>query len=90
MPFAYRGEEEEVNNYEVFDLGAVVLRKGATLRDAKLACKTYVTLNEEKSNSIIYSTGTRGSNPQPSPLGSPVISLLGFLRTQPRSRSNNR
>jgi homoserine O-acetyltransferase/O-succinyltransferase len=67
-----------VNDYEVFDLGDVVLREGATLRDAKLACRTYGTLNEEKSNTIIYSTGTRGSNPQPSPLGSPVISLLGF------------
>jgi homoserine acetyltransferase len=78
MPFAYRGEEEGVNDYEVFDLGDIVLRKGATLRDAKLAYKTCEPLNEEKSNTVVYSTGTREDNPQPSPLGSSVISSLGF------------
>ena len=65
-----------MNDYEVFDLGNVVLREGATLRDAKLACKTYGTLNEEKSNTIIYSKGTREDNPQPSPFGSSAISPL--------------
>jgi homoserine acetyltransferase len=66
-----------VNNYEVFDLSDVVLREGATLRDTKLAYKTYETLNEEKSNTVIYSKGTREDNPQPSPFGSSAISPLG-------------
>jgi len=49
-----------VNNYEVFDLSDVVLREGATLRDAKLAYKTYGTLNEAKSNAIVYPTWYSG------------------------------
>ena len=35
-------------DYEVFDLGDVRLRMGATLRDAKLAYKTYGELNQDK------------------------------------------
>ena len=49
-----------MNDYEVFDLGDVVLREGATLRDAKLAYKTYGTLNEEKDNVIVYPTWYSG------------------------------
>ena len=49
-----------MNDYEIFDLGDVVLREGATLRDAKLAYKTYGTLNEDKSNAIIYPTWYSG------------------------------
>ncbi len=45
-----------MNDYEVFDLGDVVLQEGATLRDAKLAYKTYGTLDENKSNAIVYPT----------------------------------
>jgi homoserine acetyltransferase len=47
-----------VNDYEVFDLGDVVLHESASLRDAELACKTYETFDEEKSNTVVYSTGT--------------------------------
>jgi homoserine O-acetyltransferase/O-succinyltransferase len=49
-----------MNDYEVFDLDDVVLRKGATLRDAKLAYKTYGTLNADKSNTIVYPTWYSG------------------------------
>jgi homoserine O-acetyltransferase len=49
-----------MNDYEVFDLGDVVLQQGATLRDAKLAYKTYGTLNEDKSNAIVYPTWYSG------------------------------
>ena len=49
-----------MNDYEVFDLGDVVLQQGATLRNAKLAYKTYGTLNEEKSNAIVYPTWYSG------------------------------
>ncbi len=48
------------NDHEVFDLGDIVLRQGATLRDAKLAYKTYGTLNEEKSNAVVYPTWYSG------------------------------
>ena len=40
--------------YETYSLGDVTLQRGATLRDAKMAFKTYGTLNQEKSNVIVY------------------------------------
>lgn len=43
-------------NYEIFELGDTVLRMGATLRNAKLAYKTYGTLNGDRSNAIVYPT----------------------------------
>jgi hypothetical protein len=51
-----------MNDYEVFDLGDVVLQEGATLREAKLAYKTYGTLNEDRSNVIVYPTWYSGSH----------------------------
>ena len=45
-----------MNDHEIFELGDVVLQHGATLRDAKLAYETYGTLNEDKSNAIVYPT----------------------------------
>ena len=45
-----------MNDHELFELGDVVLQEGATLRDAKLAYKTYGTLNGDKSNAIVYPT----------------------------------
>ena len=46
--------DEFVMDYEIFDLGDVTLQGGATLRDAKLAYKTYGELNADKSNAIVY------------------------------------
>ena len=43
-------------DYQVFDLGDIVVQSGATLRDAKLAYKTYGTLNDKKDNVIVYPT----------------------------------
>ena len=40
--------DEFVQDYETFDLGDVVLQGGATLRDAKLAYKTYGELNADR------------------------------------------
>jgi len=48
------------NDHDLFDLGDVVLQHGATLRDAKLAYKTYGTLNADKSNAIVYPTWYSG------------------------------
>jgi homoserine O-acetyltransferase/O-succinyltransferase len=49
-------------DYEIFDLGEVALQQGATLRDAKLAYKTYGTLNDDKSNVIVYPTWYSGQH----------------------------
>ena len=49
-----------MSDYETFDAGDVVLQKGATLRDAKLAYKTYGTLNAKKDNVIIQPTWYSG------------------------------
>jgi homoserine O-acetyltransferase len=47
-------------DYEMFELGDVTLQSGLTLRDAKLAFKTYGTLNADKSNAIVYPTWYSG------------------------------
>lgn len=49
-------------DYEVFDLGDFTLQGGLTLRDAKLAYKTYGTLNADKSNAIVYPTWYSGQH----------------------------
>ena len=49
-------------DYEIFDLGDVALQSGATLREAKLAYKTYGTLNADKSNVIVYPTWYSGQH----------------------------
>jgi homoserine O-acetyltransferase/O-succinyltransferase len=49
-----------MSDHEIFELGDLVLQQGATLRDAKLAYKTYGTLNEDKSNAIVYPTWYSG------------------------------
>ena len=45
-----------MTDYEIFELGDFVFQSGATLRNAKLAYKTYGTLNADKSNVIVYPT----------------------------------
>jgi len=47
-------------DYDIFELGNVVLLRGATLRNARLAYKTYGTLNADKSNAIVYPTWYSG------------------------------
>lgn len=49
-----------MTDYETFDLGDVALQRGATLRDARLAYKTYGELNAERSNAIVYPTWYSG------------------------------
>jgi homoserine O-acetyltransferase len=49
-------------DYQVFELGDVQLQHGATLRNAKLAYKTYGTLNADKSNVIVYPTWYSGQH----------------------------
>ena len=47
-------------DYDIFDLGDVRLRMGATLRDARLAYRTYGRLNQDKSNAVVYPTWYSG------------------------------
>jgi homoserine O-acetyltransferase/O-succinyltransferase len=49
-------------DYEIFELGEVRLQMGETLRDAKLAYRTYGSLNEAKSNAIVYPTWYSGQH----------------------------
>ena len=49
-------------DYQIFDLGAVQLQSGATIRDAKLAYKTFGTLNAKKDNVIVYPTWYSGQH----------------------------
>lgn len=51
-----------MSDYEIFDLGDAALQKGATLRDAKLAYKTYGTLNARKDNVILQPTWYSGQH----------------------------
>jgi homoserine O-acetyltransferase/O-succinyltransferase len=49
-------------DYEIFELGDVRLQMGETLRDAKLAYRTYGSLNKAKSNAIVYPTWYSGQH----------------------------
>lgn len=49
-------------DYEIFDLGDVPLQRGATLRNAKLAYKTYGKLDADKGNVIVYPTWYSGQH----------------------------
>jgi homoserine O-acetyltransferase/O-succinyltransferase len=51
-----------MSDYEIFELGDFALQQGATLRKAKLAYKTYGTLNADKSNVIVYPTWYSGQH----------------------------
>ncbi len=45
-----------MTDYQIFEAGDVVLQSGLTYRNAKLAYKTYGTLDAAKSNVIVYPT----------------------------------
>ena len=49
-------------DYEMYELGEVRLQMGETLRDAKLAYRTYGSLNQAKSNAIVYPTWYSGQH----------------------------
>ena len=52
---------EVQGNFEIFDHGDLVLESGETLRGAKLAYRTFGTLNDEKSNAILVTTWFSGT-----------------------------
>ena len=43
-------------DYDIFELGDLVLQSGATLRGAKLAFKTHGALNASKDNVVVFPT----------------------------------
>ena len=45
-----------MEDYDIFDLGNLILQSGATLRGARLAFKTYGSLNHARDNVIVYPT----------------------------------
>ena len=49
-------------DYEIYDLGDVRLQRGATIRNCKLAYKTFGTLNAAKDNVIVYPTWYSGQH----------------------------
>jgi homoserine O-acetyltransferase len=49
-------------DYKIFEMGDVSLQRGATLRGAKLAYKTYGTLSPAKNNVIVYPTWYSGQH----------------------------
>lgn len=49
-------------DYAIFELGDFVLQRGATLRGAKLAYKTFGELNAAKDNVIVYPTWYSGQH----------------------------
>ena len=49
-------------DYEVYNLGDVKLQRGATLRECKLAYKTFGTLSPNKDNVIVYPTWYSGQH----------------------------
>ncbi len=51
-----------MTDYQLFEAGDVVLQCKKTLRDVKLAYKTYGTLNAAKDNVIVYPTWYSGQH----------------------------
>ncbi len=51
-----------MSDYKIYELGDVVLQSGLTLRNAKLAYKTFGTLNAAKDNVIVYPTWYSGQH----------------------------
>lgn len=49
-------------DYQIYDLGNLALQRGATLRDCKLAYKTFGQLNAAKDNVIVYPTWYSGQH----------------------------
>lgn len=54
-------ESPTQGNFELFDLGDLLLECGETLRGAKLAYRTFGTLNADKSNAILVTTWFSGT-----------------------------
>ena len=61
--------------YEIFDLGDIILQSGLTLRGAKLAYKTYGTLNAQKDNVVVFPTFFSSNHTANEPMIAPGMAL---------------
>jgi homoserine O-acetyltransferase/O-succinyltransferase len=59
---------EQMPDHEIFELGDVVLQSGLTLRQAKLAYKTYGKLAASRDNVIVMPTFYGGQHPDTEPM----------------------
>ena len=50
------------NDFAIFELGEFELQRGATLRDCRLAYKTFGELNSARDNAIVYPTWYSGQH----------------------------
>jgi homoserine O-acetyltransferase/O-succinyltransferase len=57
-----------MNDYEMFELGDVVLQSGITLRQAKIAYKTYGSLAPSRDNVIVMPTFYSGQHVDNEPM----------------------
>lgn len=57
---AFYGPDTQ-GNFQIFELGDLVLEQGETLRGARLAYRTFGTLNADKSNAILVTTWFSGT-----------------------------
>lgn len=63
-------------DYQIYDLGNLALQRGATIRDCKLAYKTFGQLNAAKDNVIVYPTWYSGQHYDNEWLIGPGMALL--------------
>jgi homoserine O-acetyltransferase len=53
---------DAVSDYDVFELGDLPLQSGEVLRDAKLAYEAYGTLDDDRSNAVVFPTAYGGTH----------------------------
>ena len=64
-----------MSDYDIFELGDVILQSGLTLRDTKLAYKTYGELNARKDNVVVLPTFFGAQHPANEPMIGPGMAL---------------
>ncbi len=64
-----------MQDYQLMDLGDVALQSGLTLRNARLAYKTYGSLNEQRDNAIVFPTFFGSQHTANEPMIGPGMAL---------------
>ena len=65
----------DIGEYDIFELGDVVLQCGLTLRSARLAYKTYGRLNAQRDNAIVFPTFFSANHVANEPMIGPGMAL---------------
>ena len=65
----------DIGEYDIFELGDVVLQCGLTLRNARLAYKTYGRLNAQRDNTIVFPTFFSANHVANEPMIGPGMAL---------------